>query len=210
MGRPILRVEQNGQEVSSVVQTLRELFTQYGSDKASLGYGEVYETYFAPMVTDKVTLLELGVYSGASLRAWKDYFPYGTIAGLDSDTFPEVENVVVHRGRQNDKELLESLANEYKGFDIVVDDCSHQWEDQQASWEALWKHIRPGGYYVIEDLGTSLDPTPDRWHRDPAAIDTLEYLSHIMRQVIGDHMLVGSMEFMHFYPNICLMKKRIR
>jgi hypothetical protein len=190
---------------------LTNLFNQYYSDKGRLGYGDVYEIYFRNLRDSPITLLELGVWQGASLRAWHDYFPNATIAGLDNQCFPDdlPEGIVVHAGLQNDKVVLDQLVEQYGGFDIVVDDCSHMWLDQQESWEMLWKHIKPGGYYVIEDLGTSLDHTHDRWHRGEE-IDTLEYLSLVVREVIGDHQLVGPMEFIHFYPNICVMKKRIR
>lgn len=188
--------------------TLKELFANYGSDKASLGYGEVYEHYFAPIKENNITLLELGVWSGGSLRAWKDFFPNAKIAGVDNACSPNILGITVHLGQQGDKDFLERLAQEYNDFDIVIDDCSHFWEDQQASWEGLWKHIKPGGFYIIEDLGTSLDHTHERWHRFAESVDTLEYLALMVRELIADYQLVGSMEFIHFYPNICVMKKR--
>ncbi len=36
-------------------------------------------------------------------------------------------------------------------LDLVVDDCSHQYEPTRASFECLFPRLRPGGIYVIED-----------------------------------------------------------
>jgi cephalosporin hydroxylase len=40
-------------------------------------------------------------------------------------------------------------------FDIIVDDGSHWAEHQLATLKHLWRLLKPGGYYVIEDV------TPD-------------------------------------------------
>lgn len=37
-------------------------------------------------------------------------------------------------------------------FDIIVDDGHHFMEHQQKSLGILFKHLKPGGYYVIEDI----------------------------------------------------------
>ncbi len=41
-------------------------------------------------------------------------------------------------------------------FHVLVDDGGHTMEQQQVSLGFLFKHVRPGGYYVIEDVHTSL------------------------------------------------------
>ena len=49
-------------------------------------------------------------------------------------------------------------AIETAGSDIhvLIDDGGHTMEQQQVSLGFLFKHVRPGGYYVIEDVHTSL------------------------------------------------------
>ena len=39
---------------------------------------------------------------------------------------------------------------------VLIDDGGHTMEQQQVSLGFLLKHVRPGGYYVIEDVHTSL------------------------------------------------------
>ena len=35
---------------------------------------------------------------------------------------------------------------------IILDDASHAWGDQRRSLELFWSMLKPGGFYVIEDL----------------------------------------------------------
>lgn len=42
-----------------------------------------------------------------------------------------------------------------EGFDVVIDDCSHVGHLARASfWHLFDNHLKPGGFYVIEDWGT--------------------------------------------------------
>jgi len=123
-----------------------------------LGYLEIYEKLFSPMMDDEVKLLELGVAKGLSMLMWRDFFPRGTIAGLD--LYPgEVNDPRVHiyKGRQDDTALLTRIAQECApgGFDIIIDDCAHIGELAKISfWHLFQHHLKPGGLYVIEDWGT--------------------------------------------------------
>jgi hypothetical protein len=37
-------------------------------------------------------------------------------------------------------------------FDIIIDDGSHVGEHILTSFKILWSTVKPGGYYIIEDL----------------------------------------------------------
>lgn len=37
-------------------------------------------------------------------------------------------------------------------LDIIIDDGSHRFLDQEATLHTLWPRLRPGGFYVIEDM----------------------------------------------------------
>ena len=78
---------------------LATLFASHGSDKDRNGYSSLYNALFLPLKESPVTLLEIGVGTtlpgnssmkgympdsykpGASLRAWRDFFPNGEIHG---------------------------------------------------------------------------------------------------------------------------------
>ena len=64
-------------------------------------------------------------------------------------------------------------------LDIVIDDGSHKYRDQQLNLAQLLPLVRPGGYYVIEDVHTSLQ----RGYDAPPASDgtTLNVLQRFGR-----------------------------
>lgn len=160
---------------------------QYDSDKITLGYLERYDPIFEPWVNTKVVLLELGVLRGGSLLLWRDYFPLGTIVGIDikppKQGAKPPERIHIFKGSQDDPKFLSRVANETApgGFDIIIDDASHIGKlTKVAFWHLFDNHLKPNGLYVIEDWGTgywddwpdgkSLDleaysqPIPRRWN----------------------------------------------
>lgn len=126
--------------------TLGLLFLKYGSDKYHHGYSEFYEQHL-PKNPKKI--LEIGVKNGASILAWKEYFPEAEIHGLDlfmESPVPEVPGVKFWKGNQCDWRLLEQLRHE--DFDVIIDDGSHNSRDQMISLFGLYS----GKHYFIEDL----------------------------------------------------------
>ena len=141
----------------------------YNTDKKSFDvYFRTYEEVFAPLADREVHLLELGISAGGSLELWRDYFPGGTIAGIDVSPVTLHEagpRVRVYRGLQQDTALLDRVREETApgGFDIIIDDCSHIGEFTALSfWHLFDRHLKPGGLYVIEDWGAGyMRTSPD-------------------------------------------------
>lgn len=155
---------------SAWTPTLNELSTLYGSDKWGMlhWYTQHYERHFTPVRYQPVRVLEIGVggynlesMGGESLYMWQRFFPRGLIFGLDIHAKPMISGprVRVVQGDQNDPDFLQDFAVRHGPFDIVIDDGSHINEHVRTSYEALFRHVRPGGLYVIEDLHTSYWPT---------------------------------------------------
>lgn len=124
------------------------------------GYYRVYEQKFASLKDLPITLLELGVGKGGCLELWHDYFPHGTIIGLDKNAMPlsdQSGRMHLYQGEQQDTDLLDRIRDECApaGFDIIIDDASHVAELTSVSfWHLLNHHLKPQGIYVIEDWGT--------------------------------------------------------
>jgi Methyltransferase domain len=115
-----------------------------------------YREFLRPLRSEPVTLLEIGILNGGSLRLWRRFLPKARIVGIDLE-LPDLElpGVEMHQGDQSDEEFLASLISNYGGFDIVIDDGSHIGRHVQTSFRVLFPALRPGGWYVIEDLETS-------------------------------------------------------
>ena len=55
---------------------------------------------------------------------------------------------------QSDRGRLAAIVDDVFGdepLDLVVDDCSHLYEQTRASFNELFPRLRPGGLYTIED-----------------------------------------------------------
>jgi hypothetical protein len=141
--------------------SLIQIAARHNTDKAlHTHYLENYERYFGGLRTVDVRLLELGIKDGGSLLMWRDYFVSGTVAGLDInpvDIDDETGRIRTYQGRQDDPDVLERSATECApdGFDIIIDDCAHIGVLARESFRHLfYRHLKTGGWYVIEDWGT--------------------------------------------------------
>lgn len=151
---------------------LDELMNKYGSDKTRNGYVPMYHSFLKHLRSKPIDLLEVGIgtmipgapssmvgYSlpgyapGGSLRAWRDYFPQGEIIGVDiqQDTQFVEERIQTFLADSSSKEQLDGVLGS-RMFDVIIDDGLHYDEVQVKTLENLWSRVRPGGYYIIEDV----------------------------------------------------------
>ena len=132
----------------------------YDTDKIANRYLNQYDPILEPWINKRVKLLEIGVYKGGSLLLWRDYFPLGTIVGIDFRMPRDLalgERIHLFKGRQQDTQFLTKVATEIApdGFDIIIDDASHIGElTKKTFWHLFDNHLKPFGLYVIEDWGT--------------------------------------------------------
>ena len=148
------------------LHTLGRLYNTDKHDEAhsfnGASYLDFYQRHLGPVRHLVTTVLELGVYQGASLRMWRDYFPKAVIHGLDIDPARSFEavRIQVTIGSQANPDVLARVADG-AALDLVVDDGSHVVDHMLTSFRSLWHRIKPGGFYIIEDLGTTYgDITP--------------------------------------------------
>src|SRR5439155_1146324 len=90
----------------------------YDTDKIQHHYLEVYDPILAPWVDGELTLLEIGIHRGGSLKLWRDYFPHGRIIGIDlklPKNFLPGERVQVFEGSQADTGFLSEVAMKSSG-----------------------------------------------------------------------------------------------
>jgi cephalosporin hydroxylase len=124
-------------------------------------YDPFYERHLAHLRDKPIVLLEIGIEFGKSLQMWREYFPKARIIGIDKKPYamkfvPKGAEGFV--GDQADPAFLKSITDKAGGFDVVIDDGGHHMAPQQASFKMLFPHVRPNGYYVMEDVATSYQP----------------------------------------------------
>ena len=106
--------------------SLKEIGKKFPTNKNDYGFLDIYEKYFESLRNKKLNILEIGVDKGDSLRLWKQYFTNANICGIDIDKKNfTIQDVEIIQGDQNDKVLLNKLAEKYGNFDIIIDDGSH-------------------------------------------------------------------------------------
>ena len=102
----------------------------------------------------------LGYQKGASLYMWRDFFPNSKIYGIDikTEAMFEDDRIQTYLSGQTDYLTLEKVLGD-KQFDLILDDASHQPQDQKDSFFFLQKYLKPDGIYIIEDLIGELWPS---------------------------------------------------
>lgn len=137
--------------------SLDEIGLKYNSDKSSKfhNYLNIYEKFFLNKRFLKNNILEIGVLNGDSLKILSEYFTNSQITGIDiiDKSHLNIKNCKTLIGDQSDRSFLNSI-NDY--FDIIIDDGSHKMEHQQLTIGILFKRLKSGGVYILEDLHTSL------------------------------------------------------
>jgi hypothetical protein len=148
-------------------------------------YTELYERLFFPWKDEPIKIFEIGVASGGSLKMWQAYFPQARIFAVDILPKSEfdtgrVTTLVADQAKRD--ELQAAIDTAGGDIDILIDDGGHSMEQQQVSLGFLFKFVRPGGYYVIEDVHTSL---PALWQgygvEQSGANTTLRMLENFVR-----------------------------
>jgi hypothetical protein len=184
-----------------------------------VSYTRVYDRYLKSWRRDRFSMLEIGVWRGASLRMWASYFSHAKVAGLDIDPAAAVaaSEFTVYTGSQDDPEVLDRVLAELPDLRLVVDDGSHINELTVASFEHLFPQLPSGALYMIEDMGVSYEdgpiPTSTDWHgmefNRPARHERAE-LDALFLRLIRDLDLGGSRRlasFVHFWP-MCVVVGR--
>lgn len=180
------------------VKSLHEIGLAHGTDKATYhDYTLLYGELLAGFRSEPCNILELGWggYGGSlgpggeSARMWVEAFPEAQVFVIDNDPGPgkvpdRCELIV---GDQSNADVIDTLAARCGGFDVVVDDASHIGRLSRGSFEIIWPHVRPGGWYFIEDLFTSY-MSEFEGHSGDTAVDLLKSLVDVA-QADGVHAL---------------------
>jgi hypothetical protein len=156
---------------------LCKIMRKYGSDKALYGisnrhnYTLVYDFLFREMQSKSINLLEVGLGTNnvsfpsnmgekgcpcASIKGWREYFTNGNIFGADVDP-----DILISGDRikcsfcdmtkpETIKKMFEKFGN--ISYDIIIDDGLHEFHANQILFENSICNLKPGGYYIVEDV----------------------------------------------------------
>lgn len=138
-------------------------------------YLEVYDRLFNVYQHQEINVLEIGILRGTSMKLWSEYFSKATIWGADTfertnwpgcnfhevvetlKDYPRTKLVQVN-SCANDfnnmierNKILESIPDGY--FHVIIDDGSHELDDQVQTYNNFKSKLNKDGIYVVEDIG---------------------------------------------------------
>jgi hypothetical protein len=135
-------------------------------------YTPYYYDILSPIKNTCKNVLEFGIgfnnythgaLHGGSLKMWKEFFPNALLVGLDfnKDLLFKDDRIDTFFTDQKSEEILintkKEIFNKYPTilsdkFDLILDDGSHDYEDQIRSINIYWDCLKVDGYYIIEDI----------------------------------------------------------
>jgi hypothetical protein len=148
--------------------TLRQHWLDYNEPHhlhRIIHHADAYDRHAPPRHgSAPLKMLEIGVQSGGSVRAWKSW--YGsrlTYVGVDIEpkakrSESRAENIFIEIGSQSNTSFLLELCLKYGPFDFVIDDGGHTPKLIDASLRVIFPESSPcmthPSLYVIEDTQT--------------------------------------------------------
>jgi len=188
---------------------LCEIGKKYDTDKSSQRnnvsdfrhchpYTIFYNDLFKNKRDEKLKIAELGILDGNSLLMWKEYFENAEIYGFDYD------NNFINNFKQNfnndrvtlsnidvtNKDSIIEAFNELNIlYDIIIEDTTHQFEDQINVIENTYQYLKPGGILIIENIFKSYNENDYINRLTPILENFQDYyfieLDHINRNSTG-------------------------
>lgn len=135
----------------------------YGTDKGGpKSYIEkFYDEKFKNYQEKDITIVEIGVRAGASLKLWSEYFSKNSkIFGLDSLIEPNTYSIPVNQEWVSSKNVeyiigdayTEETSNKFDKIDILIDDGPHTQASHIKLLQLYINKMNKGGIIVIEDI----------------------------------------------------------
>ena len=151
---------------------LCEIGKKYDTDKSSQRnnitnfrhchpYTLFYDGLFRNKKDQPLKIAELGILDGASLLMWKEYFKNSEIYGFEynphlinhfKQNFNNERITLSHIDVQNKDSIANAFSELNILYDIIVEDTTHQFEDQIRVIENSYQYLKPGGILIIEDI----------------------------------------------------------
>lgn len=127
----------------------------YGTDKETVHcyVSNFYEQAFAKYKNLQINILEIGIFKGASLKLWREYFDKAHITGVDiqDQVLPQFKDL-------KDVDLIfdnaysQTFLNDDKKFNILIDDGPHTLESQLIFINKYIPKMDKDSILVIEDI----------------------------------------------------------
>lgn len=168
-----------------MTKSLQQIGLESKTDKAYLhGYCDLYEESLSHLKDKKIRLLEIGIQGENSIQMWREHLPNAEIHGIDVLRIkPTVKDVTYHVLDAEKLNQLEEFSRTQGIWDVIIDDGGHTMKQQQFALKMLWRNLKAGGIFIMEDLHTSFPPR--RWTHNPELSPTTYQLVESLQSGTG-------------------------
>ncbi len=124
--------------------------------KTGHSYHHFYEKYFKPIKNQSLNILEIGSFKGNATAAFYFYFKNSKI--ISCDLYPDFFTYRSSRIKQlkidnsSEAQLNLNFLEKNINFDIIIEDAGHYFKDQIISLFMLFRCLKSGGIFVVEEL----------------------------------------------------------
>lgn len=122
-------------------------------------YTAIYDLLFSSLKHKLICVGEIGILHNMSIKCWREYFTNASIYGFDL-----VEDLINSAIQDNllgveykflditDSNSIHSALSGCPKFDILIDDSTHNVEDQIRLINNCHYYMKSGGILIIEDI----------------------------------------------------------
>jgi hypothetical protein len=182
-------------------------------------YFPIYTRHLTPYAGRPVSVLEIGVYRGGSMRMWSRFFgPDARLVGVDIDPVALIsagDRYTVVLADQADPDAMRNLAQKHGPFDVIIDDGGHSMVQQITSIETLFPMLNEGGVYLVEDCHTSYWEQYDGGRGREGTF--MEWVKTRLDDLNGYHQKDGvepvwtrQVDGIHVYDSVVVLDKKTR
>lgn len=147
--------------------SLDRLFVNFNCDKGSSciwqnkkilthNYSIFYEKYLSHLKKKEINILEIGSHEGRGIASFYFFFPNSKIIGANINPFQmqfKSNRITELFIDVSCKKIIKNLSNHIQDDqDIIIDDASHNLKDMLITLSVLFKKLKSGGLYILEDM----------------------------------------------------------
>lgn len=204
-------------------KTLNEIGLECKTDKSTIThcYLDNYAKHLEGWRDKEFTLIEIGVAGGASIKMWREYFPKANVYGIDNN--PDCAGDGIFIGNQTDLDFMASVMNRIGAPDIIIDDGSHVGHDMMNTFKKMFRWVKKGGFYVVEDTHCLYS---EHYNQGSKAF---EFFTGLVRDVdVAGRAMTGNQDYainhgmtdppvpdysrdlktIHFYPSLYIFERK--
>jgi hypothetical protein len=165
--KPVEKINIMKIETSNYFTDLCKIGTKFGTDKSPFNkagyrhpYTAIYDLLFSDFRNKKFNFAELGIFRNSSTKMFRNYFKKAKIYAFDYD------NELIYKAKshklkntfyanmnvKHEKDIYNNFKKLKRKFKIIIEDTTHEFEDQIRVIKNSKNFLEPGGILIIEDI----------------------------------------------------------